>query len=122
MLKDVHDNKRFFELHESLTHWAKAHHSSFRHSEFEKNTGSLNRFGWFIINTIKYSISGWNFRDGIVTFENEEYCTKIKYNIGEQKIITGTLIKKDNWIVAIVNKLRLTLSNMLRNLSDKLQP
>jgi hypothetical protein len=121
MLKDENDIKRFFELYTSLESWAKTHHNSFQHSEFEKNTESLNRFGWFIINMIKYSISGWNFRDGIVTFESDSFGMKIKYNIGEQRVI-GDHFKKDNWFVVITRKVRLNLSNTLRKLSDKLQP
>jgi len=121
MLKEESDIRRLQELTTSLEAWAKATNNSLQCVEFEKNTESLYRFGWFIINGYKYSISGWKFLVGIVVFENELDGTKIKYNIPDKAII-GTAFRKDTWVVSNIKKIRRILSNLLRKLSDKLQP
>lgn len=81
MLKDSNDIDKFNSLMKSLHIWSIVTHGTTSHEEYHKETGSLYRFGWFIINGYRYSVSGWKFKDGIVTFEEENTGSKIKYDI-----------------------------------------
>ena len=91
------------------------------HKPIEKATGSLYRFGWFYINGYKYSISGWKFKDGLVTFENEETGEKVKFSISDNSMKVGKF-KKDKFIEKNVKLIRRKISKWLKDLSDKLQP
>jgi len=121
MLKEQNDIDRLNELKDSLNDWAVKSNNTIIYDEYEKDTESLYRFGWFIINDYKYSISGWKIAGGIITFENEENGEKFKYNMGEHEVIAKPFIK-DNLVKKLIKKIRFTLSQWLRELSDKLQP
>lgn len=121
MLKERSDIEKLHKLKESLNQWTEKTSNSFKYTKYEKNSESLYRFGWFFINDYKYSISGWKFGAGIITFENEANGEKIKYNIGEQSVI-GKEFTKDSWIEKVFKTIRYKLSHLLRTWSDKLQP
>lgn len=121
MLRDKMDINRLNELLASLNIWVSKSNNVYSHAELEKDTGSLYRFGWFYINGYKYSVSGWKFKDGIVTFECETTGEKIKYNIVESKVI-NKVFKKDTLLIGITKKIRTKISMWLKDLSDKLQP
>jgi hypothetical protein len=87
--------------------------------ENTRDTETLYRFGWFHINDYKYSVSGWSFRKKIVTFE-DVLGDKIKFSIPDNKII-GTNFKKDNFITYLIKKIRNSLANYLKDISDKLR-
>lgn len=90
------------------------------YKEPTKNTNSLYRFGYFIINGYEYFISAWSFHSNIVTFENKE-GKKVKYNIETKKTI-GDDFKTDTVFEKIIKFIRIKLSSLLKDLSDKLQP
>lgn len=118
----IDKDKRLFEtLMESLEIYTMFNGNTVKHEPLEKTTGSLYRFGWFYINGYKYSVSGWKFRDGLVTFENEETGEKVKYSIPNNAMKVGEF-KKDNFLEKYVKLVRRTLSKKLKELSDKLQP
>ena len=121
MLREQTDLNKFHSLMCSLEIWATVTHNQVDHAEFEKESGSLYRFGWFIINGYRYSISGWKFREGIVTFEEETTGEKIKYDIMLSRVLNKEF-KRDSLISSIVKKTRIKLSVWLRKISDKLQP
>lgn len=121
MLREQSDLNNLRSLMCSLKIWATVTNNTISHEEYRKETGSLYRFGWFIINGYKYSISGWKFKEGIVTFEEESTGEKVKYDI----MLSRTLNKefgRDNILTYIIKNARIKLSVLLRNLSDKLQP
>lgn len=121
MLRDKDDIDKFNLLCCSLNNWASNTNNNVRYIEYKKETGSLYRYGWFIINGYKYSISGWKLKDGIITFENEISGEKIKYDIINSDVVNKTFIK-DSLLISMIKKVRITLSKWLRNISDKLQP
>jgi len=90
------------------------------YEKVERETESLYRFGWFIINGYKYSISAWSFKKGQVTFEMENGI-KVKYSIPNHIYFGETEFKKDTFTEMIIKKLRNGLSKWLKDLSDKLQ-
>jgi len=92
------------------------------HKPNTKTTGSLYRFGLFYINGYKYSVSGWKFKDDIVTFENEDTGEKFKFSIVEADVIYDKDFKKDGFFEKYVKLIRKKISNTLKDLSDKLQP
>lgn len=122
MLKEKNDITRLESLICSLKIWSRVTHNAFSHYEYEKDTGSLYRFGWFNINGYKYSVSGWKFKEGIVTFENEDTGEKIKYDIMLSRPVNGGHFTKDDFFTGNIKKLRIKVSIWLRKLSDKLQP
>jgi len=91
-----------------------------RYEQNYRDTESLYRFGWFYINDYKYSVSGWAFLKGIVTFESEDGY-KVKYSI-PNKLTFVNEFKKDTFISKNIKKVRIKLSKWLKDLSDKLQP
>jgi len=121
MLYEESDKKLFNELNNSLIKFCYSDGSVLRHKTFPKSSGSLYRFGWFYINDYKYSISGWKFKDGLVTFENEETGEKVKYSIPDISMKNGEF-KKDGFIEKNVKLIRRKISKWLKDLSDKLQP
>jgi hypothetical protein len=120
MLYEESDKNLFKMLDLSLKRFVVLNGFVFKHKPFPKSTGSLYRFGWFYINGYKYSISGWKFKDGLVTFENEKTGEKIKYEIDTFKLKNGEF-KKDTFVERIVKSIRNKLSLWLKDLSDKLQ-
>ena len=121
MLRDNEDKNRLYYLLNSMNTWAKKTNNAFTHTEFDKETGSLYRFGWFVINGYKYSVSGWKFKEGVVTFEHEDTHEKIKYDIMTCDVMNKKF-KKDTFLQHHIKKIRVTFSDLLRTLSDKLQP
>lgn len=121
MLKEKSDISNLNELLESLRQWSSKTGNYVDQLAYEKPTGSLYRFGWFYINGYKYSISGWKFDDGIVTFENEETGEKVKYNIVQMTVV-GKKFKKDTLYTRWLKKIRILISIILRKISDKLHP
>lgn len=121
MLREQSDLNKFNSLMCSLEIWATVTHNTVSHEEYNKESGSLYRYGWFIINGYRYSISGWKFREGIVTFEEESTGEKIKYDIMLSRVLNKEF-KRDNFVSSIVKKTRIKLSVLLRKISDKLQP
>jgi len=84
-----------------------------------RDTESLYRFGWFYINNYKYSISGWSFRKKIVTFEDLD-GNKIKFSI-VNKLTFGGEFKKDSFFITVSKKIRNSIANYLKDISDKLR-
>ena len=121
MLKEQSDINKFNSLMCSLEIWGKATHNHVTHEEFGKDSGSLYRYGWFIINGYRYSISGWKIREGIVTFEREDTGEKVKFDIMLSRTVSNEF-QRDSFITKITKKIRILLSVWLRKLSDKLQP
>lgn len=121
MLREQTDLNKFNSLMLSLKIWSNVTHNHVEHVGNEKETGTLYRFGWFIINGYRYSISGWKFREGIVTFEEETTGEKIKYDI-MLSVVLNKKFKKDSFISSIIKLVRVKSSILLRNISDKLQP
>lgn len=120
MLKDKQDVIKLNDLVNSLNKWSKTTKNRYIHLSYEHNTGSLYRFGWFVINGYKYAIVGWQFKEGIVTFENDKTHEKIKYDMINdcEKTI---LFKRKNYSHFMYN-IKRKLSIWLKDLSDKLQP
>lgn len=121
MLYEESDKKLFDTLNKSLVKFCYNNGSVMTHKPFPKTSGSLYRFGWFYINGYKYSISGWKFKDGLVTFEREDTGEKIKYSIPDNNLKNGQF-KKDGLIEKNVKLIRRVISKWLKDLSDKLQP
>jgi hypothetical protein len=121
MLRDKNDIINLDKLIASLKTWSIDSNNVFAHENFKKETGTLNRFGWFYINTYKYSISGWQFKTGIITFENEINGEKIKFDITASKVIKNKFIK-DSKIEMYKKNIRTKLSNWFGEISDKLRP
>jgi hypothetical protein len=121
MLYEESDKRLFKELEGSLNKFCYSTKAEIYHKPFPKSTGSLYRFGWFYINGYKYSVSGWKFKDGLVTFENEDTHEKVKYSITDNMMRVGEF-KKDGIIEKYVKLLRRKLSKILKELSDKLYP
>ncbi len=120
MLREQCDINRLNLLLNSLMIWSKKSKHTVIHKHINYETLSLYRYGWFYINHYKYSISGWQLKDNLVTFENEDNHQKIKYAINENNVI-NVEFKKDNMYNSFIRKLKKLLSNKLRYLSDKLQ-
>ena len=110
------DKLKFDELIKSLNSSA----YDVQHKPNHRQTESLYRFGWFIINDHIYSISEWSFIKGHVTFESENGY-KVKYSIPNKITIDGDF-KKNSFIEKITRKVRIKLSTWLKDLSDKLHP
>lgn len=121
MFNSVDDKKLFAILEISLKKFCNENGFTFKHTPFPKQSGSLYRFGWFYINGYRYSISGWKFKDGLVTFERDDTNEKIKYSIPDKKIKNG-IFKKDSFIEKNVKHIRKQVSIWLKDLSDKLHP
>ncbi len=121
MLKEQADLNKFSSLMCSLEIWATVTHNHVSHEEYEKDSGSLYRFGWFVINGYRYSISGWKIREGIVTFEREDTGEKVKFDIMLSRTVNNEF-QRDGFFTKITKKSRILLSVWLRKLSDKLQP
>lgn len=121
MLKDEKDQINLSKLLDSLDIWKSKHRwTSVYHINYEKETGTLYRFGWFIINGYKHSVVGWQFKTGVVTFENEKTHEKIKYDLIDHCVLYSEF-KKDNILLSIKKRLFNKLSLWLKDLSDKLQ-
>lgn len=115
------DVKRSNNLVDSLSVFTFKTTNSVRHLPYEKETNTLYRFGWFYINGYKYSVSGWSFKKGIVTFENESTGCKIKYDLQSNDVV-GQKFIKDSCCIKYLKMIRLWLSERLRKISDKLHP
>jgi hypothetical protein len=122
MLREQTDIDNSNKLIASLNKWMSNTDNTYKQTNIGKETGSLYRYGWFYINDHKYSISGWQFRDGIVTFENEKTGEKIKYSIDNADVVNKKTFTKDDWLTKITNRLRFKISIWLREISDILQP
>lgn len=120
MLTEDNDIHNHTTLHNSLTQWSLNTQNTFSSTPYEKETGSLYRYGWFYINNYKYSISGWNLKTGIVTFEIEATNEKIKFDINQDGEVS-TKFPKDNTITVLEKNIKSKISKWLRNMSDKLQ-
>lgn len=107
-------------LLKSLENWAKKTKNKIRHERFEKETGTLYRFGLFYVNGYKYSISGWVFNKNIVTFENEKNGSKVKFDIDGEKIIYSFFVK-DGLLVSYKKGIKNYFSRLFGELSDKLR-
>lgn len=117
MLRDNKDIELLETLITSLNKWQSKNKTDFKHTEHIKETGSLYRFGYWYFYDTKYSISGWKFRDGIVTFENEQTGEKVKYSIDDAIIKNGKFSRD-----GLLTKIRKKISQWLKDLSDKLHP
>ena len=115
-MKTESDRKNYRSLCESLD--KSKYNVDYRKNDRE--TESLYRFGWFIINGYEYSISAWSFKKGQVTFENDN-GVKVKYSIYNKIHFGDTEFKQDNPIEMVVKKVRNGLAKWLKDLSDKLQ-
>jgi len=92
----------------------------FNHKKINKNTKSLYRFGTFEIEGYNYVIVSWSFIKSIVTFENTDSLSKIKFSINDKKIISGEFEKMTK-IVKYKKYLKNKLADILKELSDKLR-
>jgi len=87
---------------------------SFKYLPFETPTNSLYRFGWFLINGRKYSVSAINYKKNIVVFEDDkEY--KVKYNYKEHKIVYNKFRR-----LTFFDKMKYKLASYLGSLSERL--
>ena len=120
MLKDSKDKIKLEELMDSLYKWSmKSMYYSILHTEYEKDTGTLYRFGWFFINDEKYAVVSWQFSKGFVTFEHDKTHEKIKFNINESEFIKD--IKTPSIYFRFKRRILNRVSKLLKELSDKLQ-
>jgi len=115
-MKTVSDRQNYKNLCKSLNDSK----YNVEYKKADRETESLYRFGWFIIDGYKYSISAWSFKKGQVTFEMKN-GTKVKYSIPNHMYLGETDFKKDTFIEMIIKKFRTSLSKWLKDLSDKLQ-
>lgn len=112
------DNILLLELESAITVFAHKNNITYKHIKLEHQTESLYRFGLFDLDGNIYSISAWHFKDNIVTFEHETSHKKIKFSIDQKNMLT--VFEKETLFKKNVRYLRNTLSNLLKDLSDKL--
>ena len=89
----------------------------FSHEDFDRDTNTLYRYGYFYFNHERHSISAWSKHKKVVTFENEADNVKFKYSYERHKIVYGKLPR-----FKLLHILRSKVSIWLKDLSDKLQP
>lgn len=113
------DSENLEELINSVTEYCSKNNIDFKHILFIKNTESLNRFGTFIFDNEEYMVSGWKYKDKIVTFENKKSnLIKIKYSLLNGFMNNKTV--KKTIFVKLKDDLRYTLKKFLKDLSEKL--